>query len=298
VYHANCGKKRDKIVMFTINHSLLIRLKSGLRLARHSLFALESLCFAVIATGFGCSASNKDILDFLQAHEHKVSAIEYRIGVPDRIAIDAPRILEIDGEAQQIQPDGKINLNLLGEVRVVGMTAKEIAAKMQVLAGKYYLDPKVNVRVVGYASKKYYIFGQVSGKGPFAYTGKDTLLDIMARSGLTFLSWKSQVRVIRPSHDKKERRVLVVNVDKMIKEGDLSANILIEPGDIIFVPPTPLAWVGLKIRELLFPIDPVLGAYTEPLEFEYAQDEYDNRNGNFNNSGNNRSSRGSRGRSR
>ena len=49
------------------------------------------------------------------------------LDVPDVVAISAPRVLEIDAETQRLQPDGKINLRLVGEVKVVGMTAKEVA---------------------------------------------------------------------------------------------------------------------------------------------------------------------------
>ncbi|MCH7526129.1 MAG: hypothetical protein IID39_01710 [Planctomycetes bacterium] len=43
----------------------------------------------------------------------------------------------------------------------------------------------------------------------------------------------------------------------MIKTGDTRMNILLEPEDIVYVPPTPLAWLGLKIQELLFPVSSV-----------------------------------------
>ena len=227
-----------------------------------------------VLVGSGCAASNADMLHFLREHEHKVSAIEYRLGIPDAIAISAPRILEIDGEAQRIQPDGKINLRLLGEVKIVGMTAKEVAAKLEVLLGRYYLDPKVNVRVVGYASKKYYVTGQVSGPGPRPYTGHDSLLDAVLDSGVSFMSWTSQVTVIRPSHGENEIRTLHVNVKKMIRTGDWSQNILLEPNDVVHIPPTPLAWVGLRVQELLFPVAPVLQAYSTPLNARIAQDDY------------------------
>lgn len=225
----------------------------------------------------GCSHRNRDILDFLQAHEHEVSAIEYRVGVPDSIRISAPRILEIDGEIHRVQPDGKINLRLLGEIKVSGMTTKEIASKLEVLLSKYYVDPKVSVRVANYASKKYYVFGQVVDVGPRPYTGRDTLMDAISRAGVTFLSWTSQVKVIRPGVREEDRRELVVDIDRMIRTGDTSANILIEPDDIIYVPPTPLAWVGLRIREVLFPVAPVMEAYTTPAAVMAAQDEYEDR---------------------
>ncbi len=248
----------------------------------------------LIALCAGCAPDNKDMLHFLREHQHQVSAIEYRVGIPDAIAISAPRVLEIDGEAQVIKPDGKINLRLLGEVKIVGMTAKEIAAKLGVLLGKYYLDPKVSVRVVGYASKKYYVYGQTQG-GPHVYTGRDTLLDAVLGSGVDFLSWTSRVKVTRPSHDATPARTIMVNVDKMLKTGDWSKNILLEPNDVVYIPPTPIAWFGQRIREVLYPVAPALDAYLAPADVIYANDEYRNLNDNRTSSSSSRQSRGGRG---
>jgi polysaccharide export outer membrane protein len=217
------------------------------------------------------------MLHFLREHEHEVSATEYRVGIPDEISVSAPRILEIDGETQSIQPDGKINLRLLGEVKVVGMTAKEIAAKLEVLLGRYYTDPKVNVRVMQYESKKYYVQGQVFAAGPRAYTGRDTLIDAVLTSGLNFMSWTAKTKVIRPSHGETPVRTLHVDVDMMVKTGDWSQNILLEPDDIVYIPATPLAWVGLRLQELLFPVSPVMQAYLTPADVMYAQDYYEDR---------------------
>ena len=223
----------------------------------------------------GCAAKNVDMLHFLREHEHQVSAIEYRVGIPDTVGISAPRILEIDGEAQRIQPDGKVNLRLLGEIKVVGMTAKEIAAKLEVLLSRYYVEPKVSVRVLKYASKKYYVYGQARSPGPVPYTGRDTLLDAVLKSGVDFTCWTARVKVIRPAHGETPVRTLEVNVDRMIKTGDWSQNILLEPDDLVFIPPTPFAWLGQRIQEVLFPIGPVVQAYTTPAYLEYAQDVYD-----------------------
>lgn len=200
--------------------------------------------------------------------------MEYRVGIPDSIGISAPQILEINGEAQRIQPDGKISLRLLGEVKVVGMTAREIAAKLEVLLSKYYVDPKVSVRVTGYGSKKYYVYGQAR-TGARIYTGRDTLLDAVVSSSVDFLSWTSRVKVIRPSHGKTPARTITVNVDEMVKTGDWSKNILLEPDDIVYIPPTPIAWFGCRVRELLYPVRPALQAYTAPAAFMDADDAYD-----------------------
>ncbi|RME37233.1 MAG: polysaccharide export protein [Planctomycetota bacterium] len=244
-------------------------------LRRHSRNALLA-AGVLVAFGGGCAAGARrtDMLHFLKEHEYEVSAIEYRVGVPDAIAISAPRILEIDGEVQRIQPDGKINLRLLGEVKIVGMTAKEIAAKLEVLLSRYYVDPKVSVRVVDYASKKYYVTGQVGAAGPKPYTGRDTLIDAVLGAGVNFMSWTSHVKVVRPTRGEDTVRTIKVNVDKMVRTGDWSKNILLEPNDIVYVPPTPLAWVGLRFQELLFPVSPVLQAYTTPLDVKITNDYY------------------------
>lgn len=222
----------------------------------------------------GCAPSNADMLEFLREHEHQVSASEYRIDIPDTIAISAPRVPEIHESIHTIQPDGKITLDLLREVYVAGMTAKEVAAKLEIIASRYYTDPQVRVKVADYASKIYYVVGYAGQVGPRPYTGRDTLLDAVAKAGTDFRSWTTRVKVVRPTRDGERPKTVTVNVDRMIRTGDWSKNILLEPDDIVFVPPTPLAWMSLRIREVLFPIGPMFDAYQAPAEFIYASDIY------------------------
>ena len=228
--------------------------------------------------GTGCAANKADMLHFLRESKHLASAMEYRLGIPDGIYIRAPRIAEIDGAKQRIQPDGKINLTLLGQVKVVGMTAKEVGAKLEVLLSRYYVDPKVNVSVANYLSKKYYVYGQAVGAGPRPYTGRDTLLDAVLGSVPDFRSWTSRVKVIRPSRGDTPVRTLVVNVDRMVKAGDWSKNILLEPDDIVYIPPTPGAWLGQKLRQLLYPAGPLVQAYVTPTYFMGLDRVYDDEN--------------------
>lgn len=226
----------------------------------------------------GCAGKNLDMLHFLPEREHSVSAIEYRVGIPDTVAVTAPRIPEIDNEVQRLQPDGKINLRLLGQVKVVGMTAKEIAAKLEVLLSKYYVDPKVSVRVANYRSKKYYVYGEGVAAGPRPYTGRDTLLDAVVPAVPSFLTRTSHVKVIRPSHGEMPVRTITVNVDRMLQTGDWSQNILLEPDDVVYIPPTALAWFSHRVRELLFPVGPAVQAYVAPAYLRELDDAYSEEN--------------------
>jgi len=216
----------------------------------------------------GCAPKNPDMLHFLPEREHSVSAIEYRVGIPDAVSISAPRIIEIDGETERIRPDGKIGLKLLGDVKVVGMTAKEIAAKLEVLLGKYYVEPKVSIRVAAYGSKKFYVYGEGIGGGTRPYTGRDTLLDVVMPAVTNFLAWTNRVQVIRPAHGDTPVRVITVDVKKMVETGDWSQNILLEPNDVVWVPPTIPAKFAQVIREVFFPVGPAVQAYAAPAAFK------------------------------
>jgi protein involved in polysaccharide export with SLBB domain len=240
----------------------------------------------------GCQSSHRDIVSFLKAYEHEVSAIEYRVGIPDVVAISAPQILEIDGIRQAVRPDGKIALRLLGPVKIVGLTEKEIAAKLTRLLEPYYEDPKVQVRVASYRSKVIYLAGVIgtgglgghgggggssSGEGwaSVPYTGRDTVLDLLAGRNISFLAWWSQVQVIRSSPFEKDRRRIVIDVDHMMRTGDTSRNVLLQPNDILYIPPTPLGWLGLRVQEILFPFQPIIQGYTFPARVRDLNDEYD-----------------------
>lgn len=224
----------------------------------------------------GCTSKYQDLKAFVQAHDHgDVGASTYRIDPPDVLSISSPTASEIDGAYQTVGIDGKISLKLLGEVKVSRLTPREAASKLEDLLRRYYVDPKVHVRVAGYRSKKIYVMGQVDRVGPRIYNGRDTVLDVLAESRPTFLAWNAQVHVIRPNATESERHDIVVNVDEIMQKGDTRANFLLQPGDIVYVPPTPLAWVGLRIRELLFPFNPIYQAYRMPADFMETNDIYD-----------------------
>ena len=71
-----------------------------------------------------------------------------------------------------------------------------------------------------------------------------------------------QIQVIRPSADKNIKpKIFKVDYDKMRAHGDTSKNVLLEEGDVIYIPPTIVAAVGLTIEQLLRPVGRVAFTY-------------------------------------
>lgn len=207
----------------------------------------------------GCFSSHpKDIEAFLKPYEVDVTAKSYALQPPDEIEIRCSKVPEIHLQRQRIRPDGKVSFEALGEIEAAGKTPEQLAEiihekvlLLYALTGEHPID----VRVVAYESKMYYVLGEVGRPGPQVYTGRDTVLRALATAGPTVLAWKERIQVIRPSGDKSIRpKIFEVNFDRMIAHGDTSKDVLLQEGDIIYVPPTVLAAIAMKIEEFVRPI--------------------------------------------
>jgi protein involved in polysaccharide export with SLBB domain len=101
----------------------------------------------------------------------------------------------------------------------------------------------------------YYVLGQVLFPGPKPVSGRDTVLRALSAARPVNAAWLKRVQVVRPSADKNIKpKIFEVDFDKMTAHGDTSKNVLLEEGDIVFVPPTILAAIGMTLGELLSPV--------------------------------------------
>src|ERR1051325_6196600 len=231
----------------------------------------QAMFLAVIVAGLfviGCESAVQSTPNaegenglFHRATTHQLSAREYRVDPPDEIVIKAPNIKELDGARQKVRPDGKISLNMVGDVYVVGMTPNEISDLLKKLVTKYFEQPDIKVEVVA-NSKFYYVFGQgVARQGRYPYTGQDTVITALAEAGLGETAWPQQVRVSRPAKENgSERATAVVDFKHIFQTGDLAQNYLLEEGDIIAFPYSPLSAWDAKTRKILGPLTGTAGA--------------------------------------
>jgi len=207
----------------------------------------------------GCFSSRpEDIEAFLKPHEIEVIAQNYVLHPPDEIEVLCSKVPEIHLQRQQIRPDGKISFEALGEIEAAGKTPGQVADVLQQKVSQLYTlagDNPIDVRVVVYRSKTYYVLGEVSFPGPKITTGRDTALRALAEAKPTVLAWKGRIQVIRPSGDNSaEPKIFELDFNRMMAHGDMSKNVLLQEGDIIYVPPTVLAAIGQTIEEFVRPI--------------------------------------------
>ena len=76
------------------------------------------------------------------------------------------------------------------------------------------------------------------------------------------LAWIERIQVIRPSRDENVKaKIFEVNFDRMAAHGEASKDVLLQEGDIIYVPPTVMAAAALKIEEFIRPIARAFSGY-------------------------------------
>jgi len=207
----------------------------------------------------GCFSSNpRNIAAFVKPDKKNVTADKYILQPPDEVEIHCARIPELNMQRQRIRPDGMVSFEMLGEVQAAGKTPDELAdAIKQKASGLYVLvgEKPIEVRIMTFRSKVFYVLGQVESPGPKIYSGRDTVLTAIAEAQLNPMAWPERIQVIRPSENRDVKpKVFEANFDKMSAHGELYHNVLLQEGDIIYVPPTVLAWIGLKVEEVIRPI--------------------------------------------
>jgi polysaccharide export outer membrane protein len=187
-----------------------------------------------------------------------VTTKDYVLQPPDEVEIHCSKVPEIHLQKQRIRPDGCVSFENLGSIPIAGKTPEQVADLLRTKVLELYTlpgDNPIDVQIAAYQSKVYYVLGEVERPGPKICTGRDTALSAIAAANPTALAWDKRIRVIRPSSDKNARsKIFELNFKKMMVHGDVSKNVLLQEGDIIYVPPTLLASLGKTVQEVTAPV--------------------------------------------
>lgn len=167
------------------------------------------------------------------AQQSTASDSGYLIKAKDVLNIKFYKHTDMNQEETEVSPFGTIPMPLIGEVKVEGLTVSQTEKKLIDLYSKGYLkNPYITVTVV---SRRYYVLGEVKAPGSYPMLGNVTVLTAITQAGgFTDYAAKNKVSVIRTKGNNKE--TIRVNVDKIIKEGDTSSDVILQPGDIVNVP--------------------------------------------------------------
>lgn len=138
----------------------------------------------------------------------------------------------------RVSSRGFVTLPLLGRTDVRGMSAQEAEKKIETLYKKDYLkNPHVSVFVKEHISQRITLVGEFKNPGTYDYFTKMRLLGVMSLGGGLSEKAGTTLQIRRVSTEKPpESRVMIVNLDHLIREGQTELNVEIHGSDIIFIP--------------------------------------------------------------
>ena len=162
---------------------------------------------------------------------------EYLIGPGDNLNIAVWRNSDVSMSVP-VRPDGKITIPLVEDMPAAGKSSSQLARDIEKSLSKYILDPIVTIIVTGFVgpySEQIRIIGQATRPQALPYRDNMTMLDVViAVGGITEFAAGNKTRLIRNLNGNQQQ--FIVRLDDLIKDGDISANVPVRPGDIIVVP--------------------------------------------------------------
>lgn len=164
---------------------------------------------------------------------------EYVIGAGDTLSVFVYRAPDLSMPDVAVRPDGRISVPLIQDVTAAGRTPSQLAKDLETRLKKYIQDPNVTVIVrsfVGPFDRQIRVIGEATDPMAIPYREHMTLLDVMiATKGLTKFAAGNRAVVIRREPGGKTETIHVHLTD-LIKNGDISQNIQMRPGDTLIIP--------------------------------------------------------------
>ena len=163
---------------------------------------------------------------------------EYVIGPGDVLSIfvyEAPPLSVTD---LPVRPDGRISVPLVPDVLAAGKTPSQLGAEIAEKLKKYVNNPNVTVMprsFQGAADQQVRVIGEAVDPQAVPFRASMTLLDVMiATKGLTKFAAGNRAYILRHIGNKEER--IPAHLSDLIKDGDISQNVVMRPGDTLMIP--------------------------------------------------------------
>lgn len=195
--------------------------------------ALACVAFAMFAVA-GCTS-----YEALPPATPKVEGPgpEYIIGPLDNLNIFVWRNPDVSISVP-VRPDGRISTPLIEDLTAAGKTPTQLARDVEGELAKFIQDPIVTVIVTGFTgpfARQVRVVGQATRPQAIPYRDNMTLLDVMvAVGGITEFAAGNRASIVRTVNT--EQKQYRVRVSDLVKDGDVSANVQMLPGDILIIP--------------------------------------------------------------
>jgi polysaccharide export outer membrane protein len=219
----------------------------------HTMKSAFSLGLFAAALGASAAPSVAPVMPQapLTAPENQ-AAVDTRLeslGMGDMVRVTVFRNPELTTEAR-VSERGTILFPMIGEVPVAGLTPYQAGTRIadKLRAGKFVVSPEVTVSLAQVNSRQVSVLGNVLKPGRYPLDSTNVRLsDFLAVAGGIAPGGSDEVTVLTNRSGKQEK--IEVDLGAMMRNGDLSQNLALEPGDTIFVQKAPLVYIYGEVQK-------------------------------------------------
>ena len=173
---------------------------------------------------------------------------EILIGEGDLLQISVFEAKELD-KTVRVNSRGLVSLPLVGEVQMSGLTAIEAEEEIEdMYKSRFIKDPHVSVFIEEQISQQITLVGQFKNPGTYDYISNQRLLGVIALGGGLSERAGQIVQVRRTRYVQGEPNTFIVDLDQLIKEGNVELNIRLNGGDVLFIPEAGVFFVDGAVR--------------------------------------------------
>lgn len=180
---------------------------------------------------------------------------EYPIAAGDVININVFPAQEFSKEVT-VQPDGDIEIPLLGSMSVQGLKPSELEKMLTAKFSKYVSGPTITLSVRKFSFSRVGVIGQVRTTGYYEYREGMRLLELITQAGgPQDYARGAKVRIFRKVTGEGgavSEQVIKADLEKVFA-GDMTENVLLASGDVVYVPRKPYSAAAKWITDNIVP---------------------------------------------
>ena len=200
------------------------------RVTRPASALLAILCLA------GCGSSRTTVGP---AQTNGTTESSYILGPGDNISITVYRAPELS-VSLPVRPDGKISTPLIPDMVAAGKTPTQLGHDLEGKLKDYVKTPNVTVIVMGFVGpfdRQIRVIGEATQPLALPYRDHMTLLDVIIEAkGLTRFAAGNNAEIVR--RNGAETDTIHVRLGDLIRDGDITKNVAMQPGDTLIIPQT------------------------------------------------------------
>jgi polysaccharide biosynthesis/export protein len=175
---------------------------------------------------------------------------DYKLAAKDQLTVTVFGQKDLT-RTVRVNQSGMITLPLLGEIQAAGLSPAELERRVEGgLRGRYLVNPRVTVNVSEYGGRQFAVMGAVNQPGAFALKSNYTTVMVALSEAKGVKDGADRIAyVLRARPRVGEPQPVTVDLDALLRQGDAGHNVVVEPGDSIYVPEANTYYVAGEVEK-------------------------------------------------